>query len=252
MRRLLILILLVAGVQVRAQAPFEGGEELVYSVAYRAALIPNINLMRVTLRTIEEEGGRYHVIGNGRTGGAVKGIFDLNDTYHAWLDGKTLLPEKMTSDLHENDYKLRATYTYDWEARTVSTIVRKATWTADRYTVMKLAEGKESGDALSLLYRLRAMDVGKMVVGRPVGLELVLNEVTKPIEYTYWGREEVKVRKMGKVRALKFTCTMATSDGSEYEEGMTLTVWVSDDARKVPLLVECPVRVGRVTVTLNN
>ncbi len=227
--------------------PLRDGEMLVYNVSYRAKLIPNINLMRVTLRTMKEDDS-FHVVGNGRTSVTVGGIFSLNDTYHTWLDEKTLLPTRMTSDLHENDYRIRATYSYDWNAMTVSTLVRRPSWTADKYTTMPIDQN--SGDAFSLFYRLRALDIGALVVGRPYPLTLVLNEVTKPIQYTYHGREELKIKKLGVRKVLKFTCTMATSDGTVYEEGMTLTVWVSDDQFRVPLLMECPVRIGRVSVTL--
>ncbi len=235
-----------------AEVPFKEGETLSFHVQYRAALIPPIGMMNITMRTlVEDVGGRsqYHAVGNGKTSGAAARMFPVNDTYHTWLDATTLLPTRMMSDVHENDYRMKATYTYDWKSRTVSTQVRKATWKADKFTVMPLS-GEWSGDAFSLIYRLRAIDPEGLTVGQKYPLQLVLNEVTRPIHFTYLGRERVKVKKIGNRRALKFECTMATSDGSTYEEGMTLTVWVSDDERRLPLLIECPIRVGRVTVTL--
>ncbi|MDR2911786.1 MAG: DUF3108 domain-containing protein [Alistipes sp.] len=237
--------------QRQPQLPFGDGEQLLYNVSYRAALIPNINIMRVSMRTLEENfGGRphFHIVGNGRTGGGVKSLFELDDTYHTWLDGRTLLPSRMTSDIRENNYAFRATYNYDWAAMSVSNVRRNRNWSADRYSTIPLADN--SGDALSLLYRLRTIDVGALSPGEANVLELVLSEDSKPIIFRYIGRETVKVRKIGTFRALKFTCTMATSDGSTYEEGMTLTVWVSDDRNRIPLLIESPIRVGRVSVTL--
>ena len=233
------------------QAPFGQGEELLYNVSYRAALIPPINIMRVSIRTFDETLGgmrQFHIVGNGRTTGGVKGIFELNDTYHAWLDGTTLLPSRTTSDIREDSYRLSTTYTYDWNTMTVSNVRRNPRWEADRRATIPLK--KNSGDALSLLYRLRAIDPGSLTPGGANELELVLSEDSKPIVFRFIGREEVKIRKIGKFRALKFTCTMATSDGSTYEEGMTFTAWISDDANKIPLMVESPIRIGRVSVTL--
>jgi hypothetical protein len=259
--RNLILILTIfaalalpAGAQIRNQSttPFGAGEELVYNVSYRAALIPPINIMRVSMRTFEEATGgarQYHIVGNGRTTGAAKGIFTLNDTYHTWLDGGTLLPARTTSDIREDDYRFTATYTYDWRAMRVSNVRRNQRWDADR-RASYLLPGPDSGDALSLLYRLRAIDTGSMRPGEASTLHLVLEEDSKPIVLKFVGRERVKIRRLGTFRALKFTCTMATSDGSTYEEGMMLTAWVSDDANKIPLLIESPIRVGRVSVTL--
>jgi hypothetical protein len=233
-------------------APFADGEELLYTVSYRAALIPSINMMKVSIRTFEEDTGgvrQFHIVGNGRTTGAAKGVFELNDTYHSWLDVRTLLPNRTTSDINESNYRFRATYNYDWNTMTVSNVRRNYRWTDDRYASFALP-GTSSGDALSLFYRMRALDPATLTPGKAIPLDLVLDRDAKPITLRFIGREEVKVRKLGRFRALRFTCTMATSDGSTYEEGMTLTVWISDDANKIPLMVESPVRIGRVTVSL--
>ncbi len=235
----------------QTQAPFGAGEELVYNVSYRAALIPPINMMRVSIRTFDENFGgarHFHIVGNGRTTGAAKGFFELNDTYHAWLDAGTLLPSRTTSDIREDSYRLTTTYIYDWNTMSVSNVRRNPNWEADKRATIPLKDN--SGDALSLLYRLRAIDVGTLTPGKDNRLELVLSEDSKPIVFRFIGREEVKIRKIGRFRALKFTCTMATSDGSTYEEGMSFTAWISDDANHIPLLVESPIRIGRVSVTL--
>lgn len=253
MKRLLILTTLAAATMfpARAAAPFGDGESLSYAVSYRAALIPNINVMRVTLRTVAEDVGgspHYHIVGNGKTTNFVKGFFNLNDTYHSWLDAGSMLPTRMTSDLQEDSYRFKATYNYDWSAMQVNTTARNAKWSADRFNTLPLTDN--SGDALSLLYRLRGIDVAKLQKGKRYPLELVLDDVTRTIYYTYMGTEEVKVKKIGTFRALKIKCTLATGDGSTYEEGMELTAWVSDDASRIPLYIETPIRVGSVRVTL--
>lgn len=233
-------------------APFGQGEELVYNVSYRAALIPPINMMRITIRTFDEVlAGRrhFHIVGNGRTTGAAKGVFELNDTYHSWLDAETLLPSRTTSDIRETNYRLTTTYSYDWVAMSVSNVRRNPRWDGPRNATFELPS-RQCGDALSLLYRLRAVDVRSLAEGVGNRLDLVLSEDAKPITLRFLGRETVRVRRLGTFRALKFTCTMATSDGSTYEEGMQFTAWISDDENHVPLLLESPVRVGRVNVTL--
>lgn len=232
---------------------FGDGEQLSYSVSYRAKLIPNINVMRVTLRTVAEDFSglpHYHVVGNGRTTNFVKGFFDINDTYHSWLDAATTLPSRMTSDVQEDSYRFKATFNYDWDSMTVNTVRRNARWDADKFESLPLQ--MNSGDALSLFYRLRQTDADALVKGAAYPLDLVLSETTKPIYYTFHGRENVKVRKVGTFRALKFTCTMATSDGSTYEDGMELTVWISDDLNKIPLVIDTPIKVGSVRVTLTD
>ena len=262
MKRFLIILTILATFAPRAHAqntpraaitaPFGGGESLSYNVAYRAKLIPPINLLKVTLRTLSENfGGKphFHVVGNGRTVNGVSGIYSLNDTYHAWLDAATLRPSRLSTDIHEDNYNYRATYNYNWDSMVTTNVFRRDTWDADRREIVPLKEN--SGDAMSLLYRLRGIDLSQLVPGEAYPLDLILDKISHTIEYRFMGYEDIKIKKLGKFRAIKITCTMATSDGSTYEEGMTLTAWVSDDENRVPLLIECPIRVGRVTVTLN-
>jgi hypothetical protein len=236
----------------RAAAPFADGERLLYNVSYRAALIPSINVLRVSISTVEERvGGRdhYHIVGHGATVGGAATIFDIDDTYHSWLDGATLLPSRTASEIRENDYRLSSNYSYDWNAMRATAWSRRSDRRGDRRASFALP-GRESGDALTLLYRLRALDPRGLIEGRACCLSLVVAEGTKPIEYRFEGREEVTVRRLGTFRALRFSCTMATADGSTFEEGMRFTAWLSDDENRIPLIVESPVRVGRVRVTL--
>jgi hypothetical protein len=251
MKKILILVFVMTTLSAVAGS-FGDGEQLSYGVSYRAALVPNINVMNITLRTVAENIAgvpHYHIVGNGRTGGFVKGFFNLNDTYHSWLDAQTLLPTRMTADVQEDSYRFRATYTYDWRAMSVSSVIRNARWNADRFYTMPLTSN--SGDALSLLYRLRDINIDTLAKGTRYPLDLVLDNTTKPIYYTYLGREDIKIRKVGTFHAIKIRCTMATSDGATYEEGMELTAWVSDDANRIPLLIETPIRVGSVRVTIS-
>lgn len=251
MKRILILITLTAAATFtgRAQAPYGDGESLSYTVSYSGV----INVMKVNLRTVTEDiGGKphYHIVGNGKTTNFIKGLFfDLNDTYHSWLDAGTLMPTRMTSDIQEDKYRFKATYNYDWNSMQVNTVTRNAKWDADKYKTMTLKDN--SGDALSLLYRLRGIDVEKLEVGKRYPLDLVLDDATKTIYYTYLGREELKVKKAGTFKAIKIKCTMATSDGTTYEDGMELTAWVSDDGNRIPLYIESPIKVGSVRVSIS-
>lgn len=232
--------------------PFGAGEELIYTVTYRAALVPPINIMRVSMRTLAESLAgvpHFHVVGNGRTVGTAASLFSINDTYHSWIDARTLLPTRMTSDIVEQNYRMTATYSYDWRAMRVSNVRRSPRWESEQRASFELPNEK-SGDALSLLYKMRTIDVDALVRGAPNTISLVLANDAKPIVFRYLGRERLKIKRLGTFRALKFSCTMATSDGSTYEEGMSFVAWFSDDDNKIPIRIESPIRVGRVTVTI--
>lgn len=242
----------VAATKAATKIPFGAGEELLYNVVYRAALVPPIHIMRVSMRTLSESLGgvpHFHVVGNGRTVGTAGSLFSVNDTYHSWIDAQTLRPSRMTSDIVEQNYKMTATYTYDWRTMQVSNVRRSTRWEGERRATFALPS-ERSGDAMSLLYKMRAIDVTALPTGSSNTISLVLSDDAKPIVFRFLGRERLKIRRLGTFRALKFSCTMATSDGSTYEEGMSFVAWFSDDDNKIPLRIESPVRIGRVVVTI--
>jgi hypothetical protein len=63
----------------------------------------------------------------------------------------------------------------------------------------------------------------------------------------YLGKDDVKT-KYGKFRAIKFKPLLIK--GTIFEGGEKMTVWVSDDANKIPLRIESPIVVGTVKVDM--
>jgi hypothetical protein len=63
----------------------------------------------------------------------------------------------------------------------------------------------------------------------------------------YLGKEDIKTR-YGKFRAIKFKPLLIK--GTIFEGGEKMTVWVSDDANKIPVRIESPITVGSVKVDM--
>ena len=81
---------------------------------------------------------------------------------------------------------------------------------------------------------------------KPVYTEGVLTayENGYEVKVTYLGPEVFKVRKQGKFRALRFSCTVVA--GALFEGDKELQAWFSDDANHLPLAVMVPLRMGTV------
>jgi hypothetical protein len=63
----------------------------------------------------------------------------------------------------------------------------------------------------------------------------------------YLGKETIKT-KYGKFDAIKFKPLLLK--GTIFEGGEKMTVWVSDDANRIPVRVESPISVGSVKVDM--
>ena len=70
-----------------------------------------------------------------------------------------------------------------------------------------------------------------------------------PLRMRYMGKtENKKVDGMGRYRTLKFQPDVIA--GKVFDEDTKMSVWVSDDLNRIPVLIESPVSVGSVKMVL--
>ncbi len=230
---------------------FADGEKLVYAVSYRAKMVPNTVVGRATLECAVETDGQgtvYKITANGRTLPFFRWFFDLDDTYVSRMDSATLRPVSLDVSLSENGYGFRARYMYDWNAGVMRSVYKNKRWAEERRKEQNLSA--DSFDAVALFYNLRQKDFDGFGPGQRHVLHLVLEDTVRTIGYSFLGRDEVKIRGLGRFGALKFRCQIATSSAESFEDGSEFTLWISDDDNRIPLLIESPVRVGSVRAVL--
>ena len=231
---------------------YQPGEVLDYRVSYKAKMFPNteVGSVRMTTEEVEEQGRKYYkVVGLGRTLPTYRWFFNLEDTYTVHVDPQTLRPVRFESDIREGDYTFASTYDYDWERSEVRTRWHKRK-NPEKSRTLTLTP--ESMDAISLFYNLRAASAEDFEAGEPRVLQMVLEDTIRHLRYRYLGREQKKIRNMGKFRTLKFDCQLGTSEGFSFTDGTVFTIWISDDENKIPLYMESPVRIGSICAYISD
>ena len=252
MKRLLTtLALLLSCVAAQAQL-YVPGETLNYKMSYRAKLFPNTEVAKVVMQTTEatlDGMPVYKVYGYGETAKAFSWVLPVQDAYTIWIDPETLRTKRFDSDLHEGDYTFRSTYLFDWKNLNVHT-----RWQSrqrpERYKTMKISD--QSMDAVSLYFNLRSVPDSEIVPGYERELEMVLEDTVRYLKFRYEGREEKKIKNLGRFNTLKFRCKIATSDGYAFQDGTEFEVWISDDRNKIPLYIKSPIKVGSVQAYLSS
>lgn len=233
------------------ETAFAPGEKLVYVGSYGAALVPELDageaVLKVTRTTVAGTPA-YNVHGSVKAYSNFKLIFDINDTYQTWLDAETLKPLKYSERKREGKYKFNADYAYDWQNMVVNTSWQNMKRPTGKTKTMAITD--RSFDAIALFYNLRNEDIASFKVGEQRTLELVLEDTVRRINYKYMGKEERRVRRLGTFKTLKFSCTIATSNGETFKDGTELFLWVTDDKNKVPVYAQSPVKIGSVRATL--
>lgn len=245
MKRLLVTLLLLLPAVASAQL-YHPGEELRYSVSYRARFFPNTEVATVTVRTSDEtfEGREVRkVVGHGKTLPTYRLFFTLDDYYTLRIDPATLRTLEYESDVREGSYTFRSRFDYDWERMRVDTRWAKREEPEQRKT-MPLT--RESMDAVSLFFNMRSASTDQFREGEQRTLQMVLEDTIRYLNYRFVGREEKKIRTMGKFRTLKFACQIGTSEGYSFTDGDEFFIWISDDRNKIPLWLESPIRIGSI------
>lgn len=251
MKRLFLFVLLVYSLLPVAAQLYVPGEELFYRVSYRAKLVPNTEVATVLVRTTETQlDGRtvYNVFGHGKTLPTFRWFFSLDDRYNIWIDTATLRTVRFTSDIHEGEYTFRSRYDYDWPARRIVTRWQKRQLPENRKE-MELTD--VSMDAVSLFFNMRSVDASIFRVGEQHELQMVLEDTIRHLKYRFEGREEKKIRNLGKFRTMKFACQIGTSESYSFTDGSEFFIWLSDDENKIPLCLESPIRVGSVSAYIS-
>ncbi|MBQ5720165.1 MAG: DUF3108 domain-containing protein [Alistipes sp.] len=250
MKRLLtILALLLSCVAAQAQL-YVPGETLNYKMSYRAKLFPNTEVANVIIQTTESSldgTPALKVYGMGQTARAFNWILPVKDAYTIWVDPQTLLTRRFEADLKEGDYTRKSVFTFDYNNNKVYT-----RWqTRQRPVEYRTLEIKQKGmDAISLYFNLRSVPDSEIVPGYERELEMVLEDTVRYLKFRYEGREEKKIKNLGRFNTLKFRCKIATSDGYAFQDGTEFEVWISDDRNKIPLYIKSPIKVGSVQAYL--
>jgi hypothetical protein len=225
---------------------FQSGEELVYKIFY------NLNFVWIPAGEvkfkIEDEGWRYHLIAEGRTYDSYEWFYKAYNKLDSYVDKTTLLPHTSIRYVKENRYRVYDHVQLDQANRTGY---------FERGDVKEVIKAKGDlkftdcmHDMLSAVYYCRTKDYTQAKTGQEFPLKVLLDEETYSLKYRFVGREEKAIRGLGKFSTIKFTPQLVA--GNVFNENSQMKIWATDDANKVPLMIESPVAVGSVKVVLKS
>ncbi|MCW3079663.1 DUF3108 domain-containing protein [Segetibacter sp.] len=216
---------------------FNAGENISLVVFYNAlGLYINAGTANFTVTT-ERLNNRpvYHIVATGVTNSKYDFIFKVRDRYETFIDTNNLLPYKFIRNVDEGGYKKYENITFNHAANT-------ALSTQGVYKVPPCIQ-----DVISSMYYARNINFNKYQPGDKIPFTIFLDNEVYNMYIRYQGKETVKTR-YGKFRAIVFKPLLVK--GTLFEGGEKMTVYVSDDANKVPLRIESPLLVGSVKVDL--
>jgi hypothetical protein len=219
---------------------FDRGENLKYKVYYHSAITGNVTAGYGTIAVTDDDrkfNGRttYHIIATGRSTKFFDWFFKVNDTFESYIDEKAMIPWLFIRRTREGGYKKDDDVNFYHFGGTASS--RKAITHIPVYVQ----------DVISSFYYARTLNQETIKPGDLINLPFFLDDSVYYSKVRFFGRETIKTS-LGNIKCLKLKPMMVK--GGTFKDDYPMTLWVSDDANKIPILAESQVIVGSVRLEL--
>jgi hypothetical protein len=160
----------------------------------------------------------------------------VNDLTESWLDVEKMISRRFVRMVSEGTYHRNEAVQID--------ITKNLAYYFPKGDTVSVSPGAQ--DVLSILYFARGLD---LEVGQGVIIPSHVDRKNAPVELRVLKRETVTVP------AGTFHCgvvePLLKSAGLFKQEGR-LTLWVSDDEKRIPIIMKSKVKVGSITAVLES
>lgn len=218
--------------------PFTVGETLAYDVSWASYLTAGTATLTVKEKKPSYGSDAYYVVAEGRPTPLLSRLYDLYYKADSLLDVYTLLPQR--ASIYSQEGRRRRTKVTLFDHRK-----GKAHYELQTATLVKadLAIPPGTQDALGLIYALRTR---ALKPGETFTMPVCDAGESYTVRITVGGVERVKTG-IGEVRAWRLTPVLPAA-----QQARQLTLWISEDARRLPVRMQAQLAVGSFDLTLTS
>ncbi|MDG5800491.1 DUF3108 domain-containing protein [Marinilabiliaceae bacterium ANBcel2] len=249
-RALLLIFLIFNSFTVISDQPclgnhisFAPGETVYYDAFYNWRFVW-LRAGNVTF-TLEESQWRgdpaWHIKAKGITRSAYDRLFRVRDSFEVYIDTLSLEPFEFNRYTNEGGYTAHHHYIFNREDSVVNARISKR---EAPYEESSFEWPDCSFDMLSMIYQARNIDFSKYDMNDKIPISILVDGEFYDLYIRYLGRGIAETRNGRRFYCLKFSPMLV--EGTIFEEGEGMTVWVTDDKNRVPILVESDILVGSV------
>ena len=184
----------------------------------------------------------HHVKGFGETTGVSRFFFKVEDKYESYINDKDQplrFIRKIDEGGHTKDIQI------DFNHNTQKAQVNNKKWGKTKTVDFP----RNAQDMVSAFYYLRNnLDVPSLKEGDETNMNMFFDRENFKFKLKFLGRETLKT-KFGNVPCLMFRPYVEA--GRVFKEKESLTIWVSDDENKIPILIKAELAVGSLKASLS-
>jgi hypothetical protein len=184
----------------------------------------------------------FHIKGFGETTGMTSWFFPVEDDYQSYVDVTKDIPYRFIRKIDEGGHTkdIIIEFNHDTQVALIKNLKH------DTEKSVSFPEGAQ--DMVSSFYYLRNnLDVTDIKVNDEIELDMFFDKENYKFKLKFLGRETIDTE-FGKVPCLIFRPYVQS--GRVFKEKESLTLWVSDDDNKIPLVIQADLMVGSLKATL--
>ncbi|MBC5837400.1 DUF3108 domain-containing protein [Flavobacterium muglaense] len=185
----------------------------------------------------------FHVIGKGYTTGMSRFFFKVDDQYESYIDKESGNPLQFVRKIDEGGYTKNQEGFFNQSANRI--LVKDYKNKSEKTFVIP----KNSQDILSAFYYLRNYPtIDKINPGESISIDMFFDDETTKFKLKFIGRQDITT-KFGVVSSMVFRPMVQS--GRVFKEQESVTVWISDDANRLPLRIKAELAVGSIKADLD-
>jgi hypothetical protein len=254
MNRQLILLLcglmLLISFTIKAQdcslknKTFQFGERIDYTIYYHLAGMW-VGAGEVYFAVDSAKIGKkkyWHFDSYGETYSKYDWIYKVSDHYQAYTNPKNFVPLRFKREVNEGSDYAREDYLFDYNkghAITLRQLEEDGPFLRDTVSLEQC-----SHDVLTMIYYTRNVDFANANVNDKIPINIFIDNAAHDSYIRYLGRKKVKVKGLGTYNTIMFSPLLI--EGSIFNAGENMTVYVTDDKNRIPILIETPILVGSI------
>lgn len=220
-------------------AAYKSGEWLRYKMSYSGFLRAGTAVLELNEK--EYNGKKvYYSKGTGWTSGMIKWFFEVDDLYESYFEKDNVKPYLFKRKINEGGYKKNRITSFNYDSK--KAYVQDFTTQKDTSVAFTNVQ-----DMMSSFYFLRNIDTNDLRIGEEIKLDIFMDSQVYAFKLRFLGKEVLKTN-FGKVNTLIFRPVVLSGRVFKAEESVTL--WITNDANKIPIKMAASLRVGSLIAEL--
>ena len=219
--------------------PFAVGETLSYDISWSSYLTAGSATTTVKDKGPSFNSTAYYIVAEGRPTPLLSKLYSVYYKIDSLLDSATLLPQRGSVYSEEGKRHRFKTTQFDRAAKKVL-----FEYKADTTVKAAFATSAVTQDALSAIYVLRSIP---LKAGEKMTMPITDNGINYKVQFEAGGSEKIRTPR-GDQAAMKIR--LSVFDDRNQPVGKNIAIWLSDDARRLPVKLQADLPVGSFNLVL--